>query len=116
MGVAADGAVMRRRLGQILGVILGANVVALGVLVALSFWNADDPRPERTMFIVLGYCLAMIAVCALIAFVLGRLGAPPASGSSAEPPAGSPAGIPVGPRRPRPLVAHAMPPDGSAHR
>jgi len=101
--------VMRRKLGQLLGVSTFAIFIALSVLVAASFWNADDPRPQRAMVLALSYCLVMMGVCALLAFVLGRLGAPPVAGGPPEPPAGSPVGVPIGPRRPRPLVAHAVP-------
>jgi hypothetical protein len=99
---------MHRRIGQILGVTTFAIFIALSVLVAASFWNAGDPRPERAMLLVLSYCLVMMAACALLAFVLGRFGVPPLSGSAPEPPTGSPVGIPAGPHRPQPLVAHAV--------
>ena len=99
---------MCRRLRQLLGVSTFAIFIALSVIVTASFWDADNPRSERAMLLVLTNCLVMMAICALLAFVLGRLGAPPLSGNSLEPPAGSPAGVPVGPRRPRPLLAHAV--------
>ena len=85
--------------------IQAVSVVALGIC-----WPVVLPESpaETRVFALLGAHLVMIAIAAGAAALIFRAGNGPAGNRPpTEPPSLSPAGLPLGPRRPGPLVAHA---------
>jgi hypothetical protein len=80
-------------------------------LIALaSIWTRHGPSPDGAFGLILGYfvCIALWGVVALVSARRRRL--PPPQAKNPTPPFDpSPVSAPLGPRKPAPLVAHAVP-------
>ena len=112
-------------LTSVAGVLVAAFVTYCATKAASS-WAPHDPNPVRLLAVLLTYTGCLAAGTATLAAVLHWLGLvserrrpdgpsqppldPPANPPRPPPPERSPSGVPVGPRRPAPLVAHARPP------
>jgi len=88
-----------------------AITLSLALLGALAIlWNSRGPNPDHAFIAIMIYfsVLALIIACNVICKWVDRTSTP-----LQEPPiARSPARLPVGPRRPAPLVARAKAPSG----
>ena len=90
-------------------------LIAGGLSVLLFIGLASGPPPDGAFGLILGYFVC-IALWGAVELVLRpkRLSPPEAEGPTppVEPPVPpaepSPAGVPLGPRKPAPLVAHAV--------
>ena len=92
-----------------------ARVLALPVLLFVTLacmWDHGGPDPAHAFAAIIGY-LSLLALWMVAALLLqwwrARASLPPRPRSGGPPPAPSPAGLPIGPRRPTPLVARAIP-------
>jgi hypothetical protein len=97
--------------------LASAALVLLAVAIG-SVQDHDGPRPDRAFMVILGYFVSIaVAGCTYLLVGLFRRspGAGPAAGTPPPPPQLSPTGLPIDPRKPAPLVAHAVAQHGSRH-
>jgi hypothetical protein len=103
---------MRRKLRTAIGLIAFVTIQAVGVVVLSRNWAAAETQSDARLFLTLGaYMVFMMVGCGAAALIWGGNGPPTdrvTDGPQSPPPALSPAGLPIGPRRPSPLVAHAV--------
>ncbi len=104
---------MRREIRTTLGLVVFVAIQAIGVVALSRNWAAAQTQSDARLFVTLGaYMVVVLVACAATAVFWGG-SAPPTDhdieGPKNPPPALSPAGLPIGPRRPAPLVAHAVP-------
>ena len=97
-----------------LRVILGVVLIATPILFLAWLKDFANSDPEHTTVFVIAYALMVILVFAAIALLPDEPEEPEWPDSSAAPPREpTPAGIPIPPRHPQPLAAHAIPPRDS---
>ena len=110
---------MRRKIRTTLGLVAFVAFQAIGVVVLSRNWAAAETQSDARLFLTLGaYMFFVMVGCGAAALIWGG-NTPPMyddiEGPQSPPPALSPAGLPIGPRHPAPLVAHAVPAaDGDA--
>jgi hypothetical protein len=103
---------MRRRIRLIAGLVAFVAIQAMGVVVLSWNWATAEVQSDARLFVTLGAHLAFVMVACAIAALIWGGNAPPADQAATPPPAPpppsmSPSGIPIGPRTPKPLAAHA---------
>jgi hypothetical protein len=105
---------MQRTTRLTLGLLTFTAIQAGSVILLAAAWRSQPEIPSNsTLFALLGlHFMAVLVAGAAAALIWG--GAPPSdpptTGPPGPPPPFSPAALPVGPRRPAPLEAHAVPP------
>src|SRR5688572_22792750 len=105
---------LRRHVRTILGLVAFAAIQAVSVVVLSSSWrHADNPGDAR-LFALFALHFVFVALAGGVAALFWGGNEPPTDRPAPEPPrppgpppSWSPAGLPVGPRTPEPLVAHA---------
>ena len=104
---------MHRQIRTTLGLVIFIAIQAIGVAAISRNWAAAGLPSNARLLLTLSAYMGIVMIAGAAAAVVWGGSAPPKARPGKPPPALSPAGLPVGPRRHAPLVAHAVPAEAS---
>jgi hypothetical protein len=91
------------------GRLIAGGLTVLLMIGLASIWTRHGPPPDGAFVLILGYFVCIALWGAVELFLALRRPPPPQTENPTPPIEPSPVGAPLGPRKPAPLVAHAVP-------